>query len=130
MRRQYHFRRIGGDLCAWDLHRLIRLSRGIAPEELALEAFAELDQNWWYGEAAEPPTPRALAGHMALVQQADLRFPVLIAADGGLIDGMHRLVRALLEGQSRVQAIRLPALPEPDYINIPPEALPYPDEEI
>lgn len=130
LRKQYHFRKIGDDLHAWDVHRLIRLSRAHPVEDRPLEAFAELDQNWWFDQPGQLPSPRALAGHMALVAQADPGFPVLLCAEGRLMDGMHRLVKALLEGRKSVPAIRFAVTPPPDFLNPDPEALPYPDEAV
>lgn len=130
LRKQYHFRTIQGDLLAWDVHRLIRLSRSFTSMPVPLKDFSELDENWWYQDRTVMPTPRDLAEHMALVQQADLAYPVLLCADGRLMDGMHRLIKALLEDQTHVQTIKFPVTPEPDYINCPADDLPYPDEEI
>jgi hypothetical protein len=48
LRKQYHFRTIRGDLHAWDIHRLIRLSRHLVPVQVRLEDISELDENWWY----------------------------------------------------------------------------------
>ncbi len=38
---------------------------------------------------------------------------------------MHRVVKALLEGLTSIQAYHLPVLPEPDYIGVHPDDLPY-----
>lgn len=130
LRKQYHFRRIQGDLYAWDIHRLIRLSKTISPTQVPLDDIPELDQNWWYADQVHLPTPRALAAHMTLVQHADLSFPILISADGGLMDGMHRLVKAMMEQRTSILAVRFPVMPEADYINISADDLPYPDEEV
>ncbi len=130
LRKQYHFRNVGGDLYAWDIHRLIRLSASLAPIRVHLADIAELDENWWYETASEVPTPRALAAHMRLVQQADLGYPILLCAEGRLMDGMHRLVRAVMEKREYVQAIRFPETPPPDYVNVSPDDLPYPDEPV
>lgn len=130
LRKQYHFRHVNGALHAWDVHRLIRLSRQIAPTLVRLDDIPELDQNWWHQDRADPPTPRSLAAHMALVQQADPSIPVLLCADGRLMDGMHRLVKAVLEQRKEVPARRFPVTPDPDYVNVPAEDLPYPDEEV
>jgi len=130
LRKQYHFRTIGAKLYAWDIHRLIRLSKPLTPLSVRVDDIPELDENWWYETSADVPTPRALAAHMALVQQADLAFPILLCADGRLMDGMHRLVKALLERREHIQAIRFPVTPEPDYMNRSADDLPYPDEEI
>lgn len=130
LRKQYHFRKIDGDLHAWDIHRLIRLSKSLIPVPVRLNEISELDENWWYDGHADMPTPRALAGHMALVRQADLAHPILLCADGRLMDGMHRLVKALLEKRTHVEAIRFPVMPEADYINVSVDDLPYLDEEV
>lgn len=130
LRKQYHFRRIHGDLYAWDVHRLIRLSKPLRPILVRLEDISELNENWWYKDQEAVPTPRALAGHMALVRDADLSFPILLCAEGRLMDGMHRLVKALLEGRTEIQAIKFPVTPEADYINVPQDELPYPDEAV
>ncbi len=130
LRKQYHFRRVGPDLLIWDIHRLIRLAAPLEPEMVAVGAIAELDENWWYAETDALPTPRGLAAHMALALEADPAYPVLLSPDGRLLDGMHRLVRALVENRTEIAAIRFPTLPAPDYINRDPDSLPYPDEEI
>ncbi|WP_246160087.1 hypothetical protein [Aureimonas fodinaquatilis] len=46
------------------------------------------------------------------------------------MDGMHRLVKALLEKRTYVDAVRFPVTPMPDHINVPAEELPYPDEDV
>ena len=130
LRKQYHFRKINGDLYAWDVHHLIRLSKQIPPSLVRLDEIPELDQNWWYEDQTISPTPKAIAAHMALVQKADLSFPILLCADGRLMDGMHRLVKAVLEQRDVVSAIKFPVTPEADYINVSADDLPYPDEEI
>lgn len=130
LRKQYHFRTIGSDFCAWDIHRLIRLSKPLQSLPVRLEDISELNENWWYEDSTDVPTPRALAAHMALVQHADLAYPILLCADGRLMDGMHRLVKALLEKRKYVEAIRFLVTPAPDYINVSPDDLPYSDEEL
>lgn len=130
MRKQYHHRRVGPDSHIWDVHRLIRAAKGLKPEMVALTEIAEIDENWWDVSREAPMTPRALAEHLALVDAADLSYPVIRSADGRLMDGMHRLVRALREGQSQIRAVRFPVTPPPDHINVDLDDLPYPDEEI
>ncbi|WP_229029091.1 hypothetical protein [Flavobacterium sp. SLB02] len=41
------------------------------------------------------------------------------------MDGMHRVIKALLEGHLEIQAIQFESTPEPDFINIPVDDLPY-----
>jgi hypothetical protein len=56
---------------------------------------------------------------------ADLSFPVIFGPGGRVMDGMHRIARAMLEGKKEVSAVCFPALPEPDYRDCRPADLPY-----
>ena len=55
--------------------------------------------------------------HMRRAVNADLGIPVLVGPLGGIMDGYHRIMRALVEGRSYVMAIRLKELPEPEECN-------------
>ncbi|MFB9067765.1 hypothetical protein [Pseudofulvimonas gallinarii] len=125
MRKQYHFRRGEAGLMAWDVHRLIELCRGLPKEDVPLSAIRELDEPYWFGMGQAGPTCRELVEHMRLVEAADLAYPVILSPDGQVMDGMHRIARALLLGHSHVRAFRLKAMPEPDHVGIDPDELPY-----
>lgn len=55
----------------------------------------------------------------------DLTFPVILSSDGRVMDGMHRVCKALLEGIEDINAVRFVRDPEPDYIGAHPDDLPY-----
>jgi hypothetical protein len=59
--------------------------------------------------------------------ETDLRYPVILSADGRVMDGMHRVAKAYVEGRESVVAVRFGETPEPDYIDADPDALPYDD---
>jgi hypothetical protein len=63
--------------------------------------------------------------HMKLVEEADLSFPIILSADGGIMDGMHRVAKAALEGRTEVEAVQFDRDPEPDYVNRRLSDLPY-----
>ena len=130
MRKQYHSRLVGQDRHVWDVHRLVRLSADLPRRDLPVDEIAEIDENWWYAGEGDIPTPRSIAAHMTLVDQTDLRLPIILCAEGRLMDGMHRVVKALKEGRQFVSAVRFPVTPEPDYVNVSLAELPYPDEEV
>jgi hypothetical protein len=44
---------------------------------------------------------------------ADLNVPILIDWTGGIADGRHRVIRALIEGKATVKARRLIERPAP-----------------
>ena len=130
MRKQYHTRTVGADTYTWDVHRLVRLAKTQSPIALPLEDISEHDEIWWFQNAEDKPTPRSLAEHMALVRDTDLKYPIILCDKGRLMDGMHRIVKALLEGRETILAVRLVPMPEPDFTNVDTAKLAYPDEDV
>ncbi|MFP8875159.1 MAG: hypothetical protein VCB42_11695, partial [Myxococcota bacterium] len=63
--------------------------------------------------------------HMKLIQEVDPSFPIILAADGRVMDGMHRVARAVLEGRDEIEAVQFERTPEPDYVDCNPTDLPY-----
>ncbi len=57
--------------------------------------------------------------------EADLAYPIILDPYGRIMDGMHRVVKALTEGRKTILAYRLSELPPPHHINVHPENLPY-----
>lgn len=117
MRQQYHFRKVGNNTQIWDINKLLSKVKHLTPLPVALSDIAEFDEDWWFQEPESLPTPRSLAEHMKLVQNTDLSHPILLCAEGRLMDGMHRVVKAYLQGEHRILAIRLKVTPPPDYVN-------------
>jgi len=124
MRKQYHFWPGPEGLDAWDVDRLIQLSEGLAIEEVAISSIEEIDSIYWF-DATERPTVRKVVEHVGLIQEVDIAYPILLGPDGRVMDGMHRIARALLDGRDAIAARRFPELPEADYRACQPEELPY-----
>ena len=122
MRKQYYFRPSDRGLLAWDVDNLIAASSRLPRKRIALGEIRELDEAW-FGD--ERPTWRAIAGHLRLVQEADLSFPIILSANGAVMDGMHRVVKATLEGRADIEAVQFPQDPPPDHIGRGPDDLPY-----
>ncbi len=97
---------------------------------MLISDIAEIDELWWYRGDNDIPTPRSIADHMRLVEQTDLQWPIILCAEGRLMDGMHRVVKALKEGREKILAVRFQPTPEPDFVNVNVDTLPYPDEEV
>lgn len=124
MRKQYHFRPSDLGLPAWDVDKLVALARVRPVEDLPLASIAEVDENWWFAHG-EVPTVRRVLEHLRLMEEVDLSFPVIVDPDGRLMDGMHRVAKALSLGRDSIEAHRLPTLPPPDFVGVDPSALPY-----
>ena len=57
--------------------------------------------------------------------QIDLAFPIILSADGSVMDGMHRVAKAVRAGHDGIDAVRFERDPEPDYVGRGPDDLPY-----
>jgi hypothetical protein len=121
MRKQYHFRASPAGLRAWDVDRLVSLSKDLSPELVPIAEIRELDEAYW----GESMTCRDVAEHARLIQEADPTFPVILSRDGRIMDGMHRVLKAVLLGLSHIPAVRFRSDPAPDYVGVDPDELPY-----
>jgi hypothetical protein len=125
MRKQYHFRPGPNGLRAWDVDRLVDLAKALPREQVPLSAIREIDEPYWSTGYKHALTCREVVEHARLIEEADLAFPVILSSDGGVMDGMHRIAKALLQGRTHIEAVRFSSDPEPDYVGVAPEALPY-----
>lgn len=125
-RAQYHFRRSPVGLCAWDVRKLIEFSRALPVLAVPLAEIRELDEPYWAGDG-HAMTCREVVEHARLIDECDLAHPVILSSDGRVMDGMHRICKALLEGRASIEAVRFSHDPEPHYVGVRPEDLPYDD---
>ena len=113
--RPTHTTEIDGKRYVWYTERLWELARSLAPFEIEVESFPELDADCWFG--GDPlPTIRQVAAHCKRINGADTGIPVIVNANGRLMDGGHRLARALLDGRRTILAVRFSEMPAPDLI--------------
>lgn len=125
MRKQYYFRTSDRGLLAWDVDRLVQLSSRLPRKRVRLDEIRELDEAW-PGDG-ETPTWRAMIEHIRLIEEAELSFPIILSASGAVMDGMHRVAKAALEGRSGIEAVQFAEDPPPDHVGRGPAELPYPD---
>ena len=128
VRKQYHFRPGPDGLLAWDIDRLLRLAKPLPAKEVLLSTIVELDKPYWF-EHDRVPTCRNIAEHARLINVADLSFPIILSSKGHVMDGMHRVAKAAMEGRKSILAKQFVQDPEPDYVGIDPDKLPYEEQE-
>jgi hypothetical protein len=125
VRQQYHFRQSAQGLLAWDVFRLIELAKTLPVIEVPLTAIKELDEAFWYDLGNARPTCRSIIEHVDLMGKADLRYPIILCEQGRVMDGMHRVCKAVLQGNLLIKAVQFSTAVAPDHIGINPEELPY-----
>jgi hypothetical protein len=125
MRKQYHIRDSERGLLAWDVDRLLRLTSQQEPVDLPLEGIQELDQAFWFSGEGDKPTCRRVAEHAKLINETSLDHPIIIDPEGRVMDGMHRVCKAFISGLKTIKAVKLLVMPEPDFVGVPIDRLPY-----
>ena len=122
---QYHFRKAGSQIHIWDVRKLTALAKDLDVIEVPLDHIQELNEPYWFECTGDTPTGRRILDHVKQWQDVDLNFPILLCSHGRLIDGMHRIMKALEMGHKTIKAKRLIITPQPDYYDKKPNELPY-----
>jgi hypothetical protein len=112
--RETHSHVVAGGRGHWWTDRLWAASAALPAQTVPIDSIAEFDRDCWFH--GKGPTCREVAEHARRINAADLRYPVILAADGSLMDGGHRIAKAYLLGEQSVQARRFVTDPEPDWI--------------
>ena len=61
----------------------------------------------------EKLTLREMVMHMRAVNAADIDKPIILDEDGELMDGRHRLMKAMLLGDKSIKVVRFDENPSP-----------------
>jgi hypothetical protein len=91
---------------SWSVARLFELSKDFKVMEIPLD---HLHLHYTY----ENLTLRDMVMHMIAVVRADLSFPIILDEDGEVMDGRHRIMKALIWGHKTIKAVRFDENPEP-----------------
>jgi len=64
---------------------------------------------------------RKFVSHMKSIMNADLDYPIILDEDGYVMDGRHRIAKALFEGKETIKFVRFENTPDPDYLQVDDE---------
>ncbi len=107
---------------AWDVARLVALSEHLDIREVRLSNLVEIDETYWYSLGGASPTCRNIAEHARLIYEADLNYPILLDVEGRVMDGMHRVCRALTLQLDVIKARQFTEFVLPDFVGEAAEA--------
>ena len=113
--KQFHKRPTPAGTLIWDVDRLIQLAQHLATKTIPLASIFEFDEAYWFDDQYRP-TCREVVSHVQRIQLADLSVPIILSADGHVMDGMHRVAKAWLLGHTEIPAVQFSQDPEPDQI--------------
>lgn len=90
----------------WYIARLVTLVKDFDVMEIPIE---HLNVYYTYKNL----TLRNMATHINAVNDADLNYPIILDEDGELMDGRHRIMKALVTGAKTIKAVRFDKNPPP-----------------
>ena len=124
IRKQYHFRPSPNGYYAWDIQKLASKTANYKPQQVPLCEIREIDEAYWFGTPGDMATCRHIAEHARLIQDADLDHPIIMCSNRRVMDGMHRVLKALNLGLGTIDAVIFDNDPEPDFADVYPDDLP------
>jgi hypothetical protein len=86
---------------------IIEVSKNLEPFDLLIKGI-DLGVCTW-GEI----DIKDFAEHMIRVNDSNLDYPIILDDTGFICDGWHRVVKAIIKGDSTIKAVRLTVMPEP-----------------
>lgn len=99
----------------WYIDRRWPLADGLPVEDLPIDQVRELDEVCWFSDVwGVRPTCRAVIDHCRRILDADMSYPVILGPGGIVLDGVHRIAKAMMRGDATVRAVRIEILPPPD----------------
>ena len=99
----------------WYVKRLWLLSAALPEFDYEVSLFDGYDEDYWFGDRVKPTINKVIE-HYNKIKNADYSYPIILSEDGLIMDGVHRIIRAHLEGQKTIRAVRFDKNPEPDVI--------------
>lgn len=101
----------------WNVARLVK-----AAEEQGLPVF-DYDLRAFNSAHKYNFTWHEFAAHMRKVQDADLCYPIILHPNGTVMDGVHRIVKAIVAGFDTVKVVQF------SYSNLPYRDRVRPEDE-
>ena len=95
----------------WDNGTLFNAAKGIEPYDLQLSAI-DLESSPWNCD-----TFYNFLFHAKRIENSDMSFPIIQMPTGYIVDGWHRIAKAILRGDETIKCVRLKTMPEPDSID-------------
>ena len=103
-----------GSMRFWRMDQLWELVARLPVKRVRVRDLPGFDEVRWFGGPLNlQPTCRTIAEHARDIYDADLTFPIILSPTGEVLDGMHRICKAYLQGVEQIDAVQLHEMPEP-----------------
>lgn len=93
------------DKKVWRVTRLIKLAEDLKPFEIPIKCLNI------YNLYPKITSTKNFIEHIKHVLNADLKYPIILDDEGYVMDGRHRIAKALLEEKESILAVRFEETP-------------------
>ena len=90
----------------WSVAKLIQLAKDLPVMEIPLDHLYTC-----YRHSFE--SLQKMATHINAVMQCDLKYPIILDENGLIMDGRHRVMKAMIQGKKTVKAVRFERTTQP-----------------
>lgn len=94
----------------WVVTNLIAKAKDLIPFDLPLAAIYSGAEVWTPVGSAY-----GIAHHVRRALDVETAHPIILDETGFIMDGWHRVLRALIDGKATIRAVRFDQTPAPDY---------------
>lgn len=98
----------------WTVTNLIARSKDLEPFDLPLAAIYSGSEVWTPVGSAY-----GIAHHVRRALDVNTEYPIILCQQGFIMDGWHRVLRALIDGKTTIKAVRFVETPPYDYLKAP-----------
>ena len=98
----------------WTVTNLIARAKDLEPFDLPLAAIYSGTEVWTPVGSAY-----GIAHHVRRALDVDTSHPIILCQQGFIMDGWHRVLRALIDGKTTIKAVRFVETPPYDYLKTP-----------
>ncbi len=95
----------------WVVTNLIARAKELKPFDLPLVAIYSGSDVW-----APTGSAYGIAHHVRRAMDVDTAYPIILDQEGFIMDGWHRVLRALIDGKETIKAVRFTETPPHDYL--------------
>lgn len=98
----------------WTVTNLIARAKDLEPFDLPLAAIYSGSEVWTPVGSAY-----GIAHHVRRALDVNTECPIILCQQGFIMDGWHRVLRALIDGKTTIKAVRFVETPPYDYLKAP-----------
>ena len=108
--------RFGDEKYFWTVEHLILLSSELAHKFVKVETVLKTIRSGKWFQQGQAPTIGDVLDHIERAMNAEAKYPIILSAEGRVMDGAHRIVAASIRGEIEIAAVQFTVNPKPQYV--------------